>query len=360
MRSIGDCFDAKRNNFNVLRLAAAILVLFSHSYPLTGSQYEPIYALFGGYDTGGGIAVITFFVISGFLITRSAEHQSSGDFLKARVLRIVPALATVVLIQYLILGPVFTTQPALRYFASGILHLKTAFVFFPVFGLPGVFSDLPIPAVNGSLWTLPVEAFFYLVTGILAVASLSYRRTILIALIVTVAAFVVMSFTGFGPSHGGPKIFFGVKAYEAAKFGSYFYLGGAAWVFRDKIPMHPLIGAAAVVALVWGANAPFPFKDTVLMISFSYIVMLLAVWTPVRLSFVSSRADISYGTYLYAFPVQQTIVAVAGVGITATHLTLLAVPPTLLFAWLSSILIEQPALRLKKMSIARIPVAQEV
>jgi len=349
MRTINDCFDARRNNFDIMRLAAATLVLCSHSYPLTGSPFEPVYAYLGQYDTGGGIAVTAFFIISGFLITRSAERQIARDYVAARVLRIVPALAVVAALQYLILGPIFTTHPIPRYLVLGFDHLRTAMVFTPRFGLPGVFADLPVPAVNGSLWTLPTEAFFYLVVGILAFAAPLSRRSVLATAIVMVFAFGALSVAGYDAAHQGPTIFFGVQAYYAGKLGSFFFVGATCWMFRDRIKLHPIFAAIALFTLVMGVDLSPLLKESVLLVAFPYLIFFAALWRPVALPGFHKLGDISYGTYLYAFPVQQTIAALYGPGVTPWTLTSLALGPTLIMAWLSSRLVERPALQLKEL-----------
>lgn len=98
------------NNFNLLRALAAFLVLFSHSYALTGSSSsEPLRMLLG--MTFGSVAVDVFFVISGFLVCGSLlRRQSAIEFMKGRLLRIFPALLVMVGLTVLLLGPLVTNQ----------------------------------------------------------------------------------------------------------------------------------------------------------------------------------------------------------------------------------------------------------
>ena len=179
VRSIADRFQPTHNNFDLLRLLAAISVLVSHSFSLTHSPDEPYYKYLGGYDTGGGIAVSVFFVISGFLVTRSLQSRSVENYLLARVLRILPALALVTLFETFVVGPIFFHGTLRQYFASGALdHLLNMFVFFMRLTIPGVFTDLPHPGMNGSLWSIPAECTFYLLLPFLGLAFFRYRWTV--------------------------------------------------------------------------------------------------------------------------------------------------------------------------------------
>ena len=89
-------FDPRRNNFDAIRLLAASVVVLSHAYSLTGAQWEPVSSLLH-YGYGGTLAVQVFFVISGFLIARSVHDNSTGEYLAARMLRILPGLAFITL-----------------------------------------------------------------------------------------------------------------------------------------------------------------------------------------------------------------------------------------------------------------------
>jgi len=65
--------QSRDNNFDFLRCALALMVLFSHCYPLTygKTDYEPFYRATGGHEDLGRIAVAGFFTLSGFLIANS-------------------------------------------------------------------------------------------------------------------------------------------------------------------------------------------------------------------------------------------------------------------------------------------------
>ena len=96
------------NNFDFLRLFLAILVIFSHCYPLgVGTEAnEPFIRLTHGQATGGAIAVDLFFIMSGYLITASVlRSEGIRDFLSKRVRRIYPGYMITMLLWALVIVP---------------------------------------------------------------------------------------------------------------------------------------------------------------------------------------------------------------------------------------------------------------
>lgn len=151
----------RNNNFDFVRLLAACLVIWGHAYPILGVPGTP--SIMGAPIHG--FAVKIFFVVSGYLVIISwTQDPSACNFIAKRALRIFPALLVVVSISACVLGPVVTNyslndyyndQLFAEYFRNFLLDIR--------FALPGVFSTNTYPtAVNGSLWTLPVEAAMYL------------------------------------------------------------------------------------------------------------------------------------------------------------------------------------------------------
>ena len=91
-RPVDALLATHENNFGVMRLCLAALVLFSHGFPLTG-RHDEWFATLTGHTTGGGIAVAGFFVISGFLVTGSLGERDWRRYANHRILRLVPAMA---------------------------------------------------------------------------------------------------------------------------------------------------------------------------------------------------------------------------------------------------------------------------
>jgi peptidoglycan/LPS O-acetylase OafA/YrhL len=176
------------NNFDLIRLFAAALVVFSHSCILTDGNYshEPLSILTGGSYALGRIAVDIFFVISGFLITMSFESTNSlPNFLWKRCLRIFPALIVLLFLTTFIIGPIATALPLHEYFSRDdtYAYLTNVRLFRLQYSLPRVFENNPYPnAVNGSLWTLAYEFVCYLLVAILGVLGILKKRKLIATL----------------------------------------------------------------------------------------------------------------------------------------------------------------------------------
>ncbi|WP_454835901.1 acyltransferase family protein [Pseudomonas lini] len=166
--TLGDMVNLRSNNFDLLRLGAALVVLIAHSFVLSGRPSSTWSRMFLGYEPGM-LAVCSFFAISGFLIAGSLERRTFSEYWQARALRIIPALAVTSFVTVLLLGPVFTVLPLKEYFKNydTYHYLTNSIPYQTQFTLPGVFQDLPFAqSVNGSLWTIPIEAFCYLILAL--------------------------------------------------------------------------------------------------------------------------------------------------------------------------------------------------
>lgn len=285
----------RRNRFDELRVFAAALVIFSHSWPIFGAQDQEPFVQMTGHMTGGQLAVAVFFIISGFLIYRSATYSQPLRFLVARTLRIVPGATACALVTVLVLGPLATTLEVVDYFSRGQTwsYLKTAVPFSLQSGLPGVFEKLPYPnAVNGSLWTLPIELRLYIVCAIL-VYVLRHRMFLFALLLILGALFLFRA--EILATAGG-------RSYWLVIFGWYFFAGSVLYELRNYVPINWIAAAIATGAIVATAGSDlFPYA---IAIGLPYLVIWIAfAGTIERRS--PELPDISYGLYIYGFPVQQ-------------------------------------------------------
>lgn len=337
MNTIDGLMKDRINNFDIIRLVAAIMVIFSHSFPLSlgyinGRDPDPLYRLTDAISLGH-FAVMIFFVISGFLITQSFDRSRNPViFLKARALRIFPAMVFVVFLTVLILGPVVTTLPLGEYFRSTntYQYLMNISLYFMVYPLPGVFEHNAYPnAVNGSLWTLIFEFGCYI--GVLMLGVVSLLRKVSISILVI--GFSWMFVLGWGGLVTEMVLFFLV--------GMLFY------VFRDQIKLKFSFSLTATLVVLLLLVFYKTYWLPVIAICAAYVVMYLTFATKVKIN-GSKYGDFSYGTYIFAFPVQQLIVYYFGGSMYWLVNFLIALPITLILAGISWHFVEKKAMKYKK------------
>ncbi|MEU7940596.1 acyltransferase family protein [Microbispora bryophytorum] len=329
---------SRANAFNLLRLLGALAVIVEHSWVLSGhgSPLSPA----SGIGLGG-IGVGVFFLISGYLISASwLSDPSPRRYAARRGLRIYPAYLVVIVVSALGLGPVATTLATVDYFSrwGTWSYLIRGLAVFPVgYELPGVFDGLPYPrAVNGSLWTIPVEVLCYIGVALLGRWGLLRRRTVLIALLVaTLTVTTAVHLTGYT----GRLVPFLLSAYAAGPI-AFFTIGMLARETRWRPPLWLTAAASAAWAVSWGT----PLANLASIGAISCLTFTVAFRAPALLHRPTGSYDLSYGTYLLAFPVQQLLVRS---GMHAPATVMLATTAIVLpLAALSWRLIERPALRL--------------
>jgi peptidoglycan/LPS O-acetylase OafA/YrhL len=343
-RHLGAAFDPRRpNNFDLLRFVAATLVLVDHCYVLSGRPGLP--GPFG-YETWGGFAVAVFFVISGFLVAASWERAPRlGAFAVKRALRIVPAYAVVVALAALVLGPVVTDFPLGQYFrhAQTWAYFRNLTFVQMHFSLPGVFTANPYPyAVNGSIWTLPIEVTMYVVLALLGRIGLMTRA----AVTALVALLAIGWFVG-GPAlwRARPLLLEVLPAAYTVHLALWFFAGSALWVWRERVRYRSDV-AIVLLVLLWFTRGT-PVSMLLFHAALPYLIFWIAQLRVAAMNRFGRFGDFSYGMYLYAFPVQQTLTFYGGAA--WPHLGYIAgcFVVTLLFAVASWHTVEHPALRLK-------------
>lgn len=307
-------------------------MLVSHSFSLTsedGREHEPLVLLTGRWSVGS-VCVAIFFIISGFLIAQSADrNRSILRFAEKRILRIFPALIVNVFMVTLILGPLISTLYVAQYFTSAatIGYLKLAFLLPHLGQLPGVFSNNPFRGiVNGSLWTLRSEMACYALTAGL-VYILKARKT-LPYLVLALSVLLISAFIRIPASAH-------IDLFGLFLTGSLFY-----WS-RHYIPLSGLGAFAAslvfMLSLRWSALSPLG------IIGLSYATIATG-YLGEGFGWLHHR-DYSYGLYLWAFPVQQTLIHFHRMAWWVNVLT--AFPVALGLAMLSWHFVEKPMKAIK-------------
>jgi len=322
----------RHNNLDLLRFFAAMAVVISHSWPLTlgPGTPEPLEALTG--RSLGEYAVLVFFFLSGLLVAESAarNRRTPVRFLRARATRLFPGLglALVVGLGLAVLGGATPdAAEALRYVLRGLSlagmeHQAT-----------GAWADNPYPGIlNGSLWTLFHEALCYgLVAALVWSGALDRLWTAALAIaglaVATQAAAVLV------PGNGG----LAVKAVALAPLALAFLTGVTAWRLRNRLPISLTLAVLALTLAV--ALRDTFFADVTASVALGMVALVLAFRTPV----VRLPGDLSYGVYLYGWPVGQALTALLGPTDPAmlALLSCLAVMPLAAASW---VLVERPSL----------------
>jgi peptidoglycan/LPS O-acetylase OafA/YrhL len=356
--------DRGRNNFDLLRLLAAILVLFSHSFDLL-RRPEPFPHL-GRNMNWGFVGLLVFFSISGFLVSRSwARNPRIAPFAVKRALRLLPALVVALLLSALLLGPAVTTRTPESYFqdpATKEYVLNNALLQ-TTYRLPGVFTHNVYPvAVNGSLWTLPLEVKAYVFVVLLGLIGLLTRRRWLMGAVALIAVLACVNAVRNVVPEGNHLLasLVNIQAdselVEEAKLGAatiyadmfaIFVIGASLFALRRWVTLRWELALGAVIA--WCATLPFggSAPEVGAVVLAPYLVIYLAYGTHHLVRLPGWWGDYSYGTYIYGFPVQQ---AISFVVLPATGWLMfgLSLPITMLLAVPSWHLIERPALEMKR------------
>ena len=338
--TLGDLAVGRANNFNLLRFVAASIVLLFHCFALTGHKTSelPVPTTIGFMDLGL-LGVAIFFAISGFLIAQSVTRSRSiFRFVTARALRILPALALSTLFCVVFIGPLATSLPQGEYWTDirTWRYLFHTVALDPQIRLPGVFEHNPYPpAVNGSLWTIPIEVWCY---GVLAVAALvGLCRSRWQFNIVAIATFIV--FANYEPLFR-QHIPSG-SAWSTVYLVGVFFFGAWCFLHRQFLPAS-LLAASAVVLLAM-ALLDTPLGTYALFGAVTYLTLIVAHNAKLRVAWFLKLGDYSYGVYVFAFPMQQFLVSRFGINDPIT-LFALAFPATLVLAILSWHIVERPAL----------------
>lgn len=350
---IADYLGTRDNNFNLLRFIAASLVLVSHSYPLAVQGLaEPLRESLG--TTWGSIAVDVFFVTSGFLVTRSLlQKRDLREFALARALRIFPALFVAMVITVGVVGIWFTSLDPTDYWLNKQTWkylLKNSFLFRGIeWGLPGTLighhGQAEGAALNGSLWTLPVEVTMYVLLAVLfAAVSFLWRYQDEVTRSHVMAIFI----TAIALASGLANVVLNPYPDAGRELGllAMFFAGGALYILRDAVRLHWGIFAASLAAVLVSTLAGARVFNIVYFMLVPYLVLFIALVPAGAIRQFNRLGDYSYGLYIYAFTVQQ-LLASRWIGITPLQLMATSMAITLVFAVLSWHLIEERALGLK-------------
>ena len=358
---LSECLRSHRFQINAIRLALAIVVIVYHIQvnrigggPVVLPSLHPY-----GQAVAGTLAVGAFFSLSGMMVTISARHRSGGQYLLARLLRIAPAYIVVLVVSAFVLAPIiyfdlhhsfggfqlFAPKGPIAYVINdAALSLSTwRWGILDVFqAIPGN-NPQPFSIINGSLWSIPVEVRCYVIALLLVIVGRRVGGTTAMVAGAGIFGFATIAY------HLRPEMVVSIAPdFLAPIFYQWvlvFLCGAIAGTLADRIRLTPLVSVVVVCVfaalMIWGGH-----NATLLAYaSCCLVIPVVARWIPRRIVRIF-RNDVSYGTYLWGFPVSQTL---AYMGLVAYPVLFIggAIAVSIAIATISWVAIERPALRLK-------------
>jgi peptidoglycan/LPS O-acetylase OafA/YrhL len=324
----------RHNNFNLLRLVLALGVILSHSPELTDgdNHREPLMWLFDTIPLGF-LAVDAFFLLSGYLIVQSwDQHPGAQVFLRKRILRIYPAFFVASLVCAVFVGPLgadpveYIAAFDISAFAVGALLLQPPVV-------PPVFQGTALPKINLSMWTISQEFACYVLVLMAGKSGALRIRHFWLAVTLAVLGIVAMS---------------RVLHFNAGflRLPVFFLCGGCFYIYRRSIPLDGRI-ALAMTAAVTVCMFSWSAAELALATGGCYVLIYLANQSSAVLARFNRLPDVSYGTYLYAWPIQKLLVWYIP-GISPWLVFAIAAPAATSLGAISWFAIEKPALRFRR------------
>jgi peptidoglycan/LPS O-acetylase OafA/YrhL len=342
---LSDRFNPRRNLFDLLRLTLALLVVVDHGIVMrTGGHHT------WGRSAIGDLAVDGFFILSGLLITRSYLSLSSfWRFAWHRLLRIMPGFLVCLVVTALVVAPVaalltgrsvtsvFTEEPsALRYIWGNAGLLITQYE------IAGLLPENPNPlVVNGALWTLVFEAACYALVGALGALALLRRARWSVPVVAVVVWCLTLA------QEAGVEVLVGD---DTLRLLLAFLIGATMWLYADRVPMRSWLAVVAALVLLISIASLENYR---LLGVVPAAYLLIWVGTCLPWSF-SLRQDLSYGVYIYHWPVLQLLAATALVTVPVPVFLLVGGAITGMVAFASWHLVEHPALLQKNRSLPRL------
>ena len=341
---LSEVLDANRNSFNFIRLVAAVSVIISHAYVMRigPGAPEPLAPLTP--FTLGQHAVNAFFFLSGLTLSLSlARNPSLVHFTAARFLRVVPGLFFCGVFFAFVLGPTMTTWKLSDYFtdAHTWLYPFTVIIKFARAEPPhGVFTTAPFAEIpNDPLWTLKYELAAYAGLALLQLCGLLRSWMALVAMILIAGSVYILT----APMILNSSI--SAWPFHMGRYGFCFILGALAYRFRHSIPLTPWLLTTSLAVAVAATGTRFAGLAYIVLVA--HLVMVAGSFSYGPLTRITRDIDVSYGTYIYGWPIQQSIIVVFP-AMSAELMILLALVVVIPLAFASWTLVEKPALDLKR------------
>ena len=336
--------ESRNNNFNIIRFVAAMMVVLGHMSHLIAVEVNQILG-----QAISTIGVKIFFLISGYLIAQSFLNDSNMiRYFVRRFFRIIPGLAGVVFFAIFIVGPFFTILPLKDYFSHGTTwsYLKNIVLNIQYF-LPGVFETNPYPnAINGSLWTLPVEVMMYIALPVVFLIFSKKNKIVAAIIFAIILESINMGLSKFLPD--ARLVVYGTDMVSALTIIPYFFVGiiFISPKIKKYLNLQLAIGFFCIAEMM---NFSSTKSEIVVFCVLPYFVFSFAFVENPKFVKCFSKNDYSYGLYLYGFLIQQVVVKLLwNYQLSLNVYFSICAVVTTFVGILSWYLIERPAQRLAK------------
>ncbi len=314
MLSLSPYLQCKNNNFNLLRFIVASTVVYQHCYLVLGYDYRQYSYLIKIINP-----VAVFFIISGFLISKSWDNSLSIlIYARKRISRIFPALVASLFITIFIIGPICTNLNLKAYFfdISIYRYFLNNLIFNTNYFLSTVFAENPNKYANGALWSLMPEVFCYIMLAFFGNVAKKYKYSqphfhLLIIAILLIAYQDVLS---------QPQI-----NQEYLEKIIYFAIGASYYRYRQHIHLNGKVAIFLLLSYLINQQFYCNIYFNWLLLPYLVFYFSFARFGSSRFGFshfclakswgltefwhnFGKKSDLSYGIYIYHFPIQQTIV----------------------------------------------------
>jgi len=359
-----EAFNPQNNSFDFLRFALAFAVIVVHGYWLGGFGPDPINAFSHGQIDLGPVAVAGFFLLSGFLITRSRNRIASfWQYLWQRCRRIFPGFWVCLLVTVVLFGPIiyfifhntlngyWTQNPfgPFDYLTHNFLLRINQDRIGDLFAGNPLYPYL----INGSLWTLYDEFKCYIIVGILGIFGvLKNRRWVVLLLTGLVLVALIFEYITNQDLLSILPFFLEQTFLEHL---AYFMIGSCAYLYAERIPMSRWMFIVSVALCI--ISGYINYYHVVSLFAYSYALFWLAFSLPITRW--AKYGDLSYSTYLYAFPIQRILAQIGLTQIGVVPFILIAFAITSVFAVASYHLVEKRFFK-RNAAPAKLPTAETV
>ncbi|MCM1079892.1 MAG: acyltransferase [Bacteroidales bacterium] len=288
------------NCFDFLRYFFAFSLVIVHFCTLTGTEQF--------WFVTGGTRVKAFFIITGFLVIYSYIRTGNiRKYAEKRIRRIMPAYVTTILLSFLI-GLLFTSMPVADYLTSSqtykYLIANLCFLNYMQPDLPGLFTDNVYHAVNGSLWTMKVEVLFYVTVPFFMYFLRRYNK-LAVLLIVICSSMAYTDIFNWLYDHTDNPIYHTLSHQLGGQL-VYFY-SGTLLLFYFRTLCRYIKIVFPISAVLYLLCPVFEWLYYLQPMAFACIIIGMAYHCKF-LNFLQKYDNISYGIYLYHFPVIQLAV----------------------------------------------------